>query len=219
MAALKEAEAPPWLSADPCPCGSTRTYGTCCLRSDGRPLVVVPRLLPAPPATGYAHPKCYLRSTCDCSHPRSREHYVSKAVLCTIPGKLVVSGAPWLSADGRQETEPNSLRAHVLCKRHNEAMSPLDKMAARVFSIIVAIYQDLRDPSRMTGVSWYLGSGEMLELWGLKVLYGIHHAGVAAIKRIPTRNSHSLVDTTFLEVLSAKHLKPPLGLYFASSFW
>jgi hypothetical protein len=158
MPTLKLKEIPPWLPDERCPCGSGRSYRECCLMPDGQPLVNVPNLLPKPPTTGHANPRCYLSHTNDCSTGKSKEHYISRAVLKSIPGGLIVSGMPRL-AGIPQELTANSLHSHILCKRHNECLSPLDNAAAGLFKIVETIYRDLRAMSPNENASWYLTSG------------------------------------------------------------
>ena len=112
---------------DPCPCRSgNRPVEECCLDSDGHLRVKVPSLLPPGPPTGYAHPKCYLSHTSDCSHKISREHYVSKVILEMLGEDLEVGGLPWEPPGTLVRYGINSLVSTVLCERHNSALSPLD---------------------------------------------------------------------------------------------
>jgi hypothetical protein len=183
------------------------------MEADDQPLVKVPHLLPEGPTTGFAHRKCYFSQTSDCSSKLSKEHYISHAVLKTIPGGLVVAGAPWLPSGVRKELHAETLAAKVLCERHNKALSPLDKEVGRLFGIISTIYEEFRGKSSSTETSWHLCSGEMLELWGLKVIFGSHRGGVAASGGKPIRTTHGLDVETFLKLLSARHLSEPSGLY------
>jgi hypothetical protein len=183
---------------------------------DGRPLVKVPPLLPGGPVRGFAHRKCYLAQTQDCCPKISKEHYISHAVLKTIPGGLMVSGAPWLPADVREEMNATTLRAKVLCERHNKALSPLDKEAGRLFRIISGIYEEFKGNSSSAETSWHLCSGEMLEFWALKVMFGSHRGGIAASMGVPIRTSHRLDAVGLATVLSSRQLAEPRGLYVSA---
>ena len=213
MPILKIADMPPWLLHDPCPCESGYPFGVCCRGHDIYPRIAVPRLLPNEPTTGLANPRCYLRSTHDCVKKISREHYISDAVLQTIGGGLIVSGAQWQRAGETKEMQAKSLVANILCKRHNESLSPLDTAAGKVFQAIATIYDDLRASAEQPGNFWYLRSGEMLELWSLKVIFGLHRAGIATSNRQPIRDSHQLDSIKFIEALSARRLEEPCGVY------
>jgi hypothetical protein len=137
---------------------------------------------------------------------------VSKTVLKNIPGGMVVSGASWLAGLSK-ELNADSLRSHILCKRHNECLSPLDCAAGKLFNTISNIYADLRSPASAQETSWYLVSGEMLELWGMKVMFGTHYSGTAAARGSQVRDSHSIDPEVFIQALSSKRLPAPCGLY------
>ena len=109
-----------------CPCGSGKSIASCHLDTDGRLRRRLRSLRPPGPATGFSHQNCYLRDTHDCSEQISREHYMSKAVLDQLGSTLRVSGMPWLKPGQTLDTSVASLTAKILCKRHNEALSPLD---------------------------------------------------------------------------------------------
>lgn len=114
----------------PCPCGSGKSIKRCHLAFDGRLRINKPRLHPPVPRTNFAHPKCYLNGTNDCSEEISREHYVSRAVLEQLGHGIKVTGAPWLAPGISLETTAESLTAKILCRRHNAALSPLDDVAS-----------------------------------------------------------------------------------------
>jgi hypothetical protein len=100
---------------------------------DGRFRKPHPSLRPPGKVTGYSHAGCYLRNTRDCSEQISREHYISRSVLTQLGEVLRISGAPWLDPDQTLDTTVENLTAKILCKRHNEALSPLDGEAGLFF--------------------------------------------------------------------------------------
>src|SRR4051812_3328188 len=72
----------PWGDADACPCGSGSSFGGCCkVGSNQLPYVKIPNLRPPGPTTDFANPKCYMSATNNCSKGKSREHYISEAIL------------------------------------------------------------------------------------------------------------------------------------------
>jgi hypothetical protein len=113
-----------------CPCGSGKLVANCHLGIDGQLRKHLKSLNPPPPQTGFSHPRCYLSDTQDCSEEISQEHYVSRSVLEQIGPKVKVAGMLWLDDDQTLETNVDNLAAKILCKRHNEALSPLDQEAA-----------------------------------------------------------------------------------------
>lgn len=80
--------------SDPCPCGSGEALAGCGNLAGELPLLTVGIIAPPAPVTGHTHPKCYMRSTTDCSTEISGEHYISDAILAEFPN-LGASGLPW----------------------------------------------------------------------------------------------------------------------------
>ena len=117
----------------PCPCGSGKAIAVCHLDFDGKLRKPHPSLRPPGIKTGLSHTGCYLRDVCDCSEQISREHYISRSVLDQLGEIIRVSGAPWLRPDETLSTTIENLTAKILCKRHNEALSPLDAEAGHFF--------------------------------------------------------------------------------------
>jgi hypothetical protein len=154
----------------PCPCGSGKAIASCHLDTDGRFRKKLGPLKPPGNATNYGHPHCYLRDTLDCSQDISREHYMSKAVLEQLGSTLRVSGMPWLQSGETLETSVGSLTAKILCKRHNEALSPLDNEASLFLSTLRKALIDLRRKTLSRKPIFHLINGTALELWMLKVV-------------------------------------------------
>jgi hypothetical protein len=64
---------------------------------------------------------------------------MSRAILEQFGGSvIVVIGMPWLPAGQALETSIPNLTAKILCRRHNEALSPLDAEAGHFFSALPA---------------------------------------------------------------------------------
>ena len=70
----------------------------------------------------------------------SREHFVSRGVLeaQTRDGVIFVRNFLWQKEPVWGAT-PESLASKVLCKRHNEALSPLDAVASKLFDRLCAL--------------------------------------------------------------------------------
>ena len=165
----------PWKSNDLCPCGSNRLFSDCCLQADGRPYLKLGSILPPGAKTGYAHPKCYLSSSCNCSTTISREHYVSRGMIAGP--ELKVRGMPW-QTEPVMRLSPDALTSKVLCRRHNEALSPLDDHALRVFREIGKAREHATKKSLTRRRYAAILSGEGLELWALKTMAGFYASGM-----------------------------------------
>lgn len=159
---------------DPCPCGSGRRADTCHVDpATGRWQTpsYEPLLDDAP--TGFAHPSCYAGVVRDCSSKLSKEHWLSAGLLReAAEGKpLRVSGMPWQDGGEHLLTEA-SMGANVLCERHNRALSRLDSSVGRVFQTLRHYQSDLARQPDPHGDEFALSSGEELERWMLKLLWG-----------------------------------------------
>ena len=198
----------------PCPCGSGKTIEACHLDIfDGRLRKPLPSLRPPGPPTGFSHPSCYLRDTCDCSKQISREHYISKSVIEQLCAALRVSGTPWLHPGETLEIAVGSLTAKILCKRHNEALAPLDSEAGLFFSILTKALTDLNRKTLSRKPIFHLVSGDALELWMLKVACGLYFA-VGSKDRVKLAEKYTIdlqkVRRAFLE----RAWEARAGLYF-----
>ena len=181
--------------------------------------VQVPPLLPKAPATGYAHPRCYLRHTCDCSTDISAEHFISKVLLEAMGGTIEFTGLPGKAPGEVATLRPNNLVSNILCSRHNNALSPLDAAAGRTFRILQEVSRDItpNNPSQATGKRWFLASGEALELWSLKTLFGLFHAKIATQGGIRLIETHTLDTEQFVYALRHRFLPAPCGLYLQAA--
>lgn len=218
MATLRRPLIPPWQTSDPCPCGSGHRFDACCL-AGAELRVRLPRLLPPPPITGYAHPRCYLHSTNDCSTKISREHFISKTVLEAMQGAIEFGGLPWIAPETTVTYGINSLASNILCKRHNEALSPLDAEAGRIFRSLQDICLNLSPKTKSLSRKgrWFLVSGQALELWGLKTLFGVFHAKLASRQSELLIETHTLDPAPFLAMLESHSLPSRCGLYLRAT--
>jgi hypothetical protein len=148
--------------------------------------------------TGYSHSRCCRRHTKDCSRGISGEHPISHNVLKELSAPTVlVDGVPWLAVGERREMPIAALESNILCARHNAAFSDLDTEAGLFVKEIKEIRttngQFLSQRSSLT-----ILSGEALEIWALKVAFGLFYAKYAAQSRqhlLGRRTiDHSLMD-------------------------
>jgi hypothetical protein len=118
----------------PCPCGSGASAHACCYSATEAWRKTPTSLTPSGPTTGTSNPRCYMRSTQNCSSRTSREHYISRNVLAAMEkeGTSKISGAPWQSPREVRIVPTASLVSKLLCKRHNESLSSLDSEAGRL---------------------------------------------------------------------------------------
>lgn len=199
---------------EPCPCGSTRLLKSCCFAaSDGQLRLPLPELRPPAPVTGYAHPKCYMAATEDCSAKISGEHYISKSVLSALGDTIVCSGMPWQRKGESATYGKNSLTANVLCQRHNTALSPIDLAAERFFRDLTQIAIQLGRKAWSKRISVHAVRGELIEFWALKTLMGIYHAGIARQGSLRLRDHFPMPLERYCAALSGDRFVIPLGMY------
>jgi hypothetical protein len=205
----------PWKIEDPCPCESGKPLRDCCLGPDGVPRIRIPSLIPPGPSTGYRNDRCYLNVTANCSQSISREHYISRSILDEL-GPLTFSGFPW-DTPGTQITYGiNSLTSHILCTRHNSALSPLDAIASKAFKAIRDSSLELARSSSPAGTRCFLISGQAVELWALKTICGLFYSSVAAEKKQRLNETYSIDVDRFATALNLQIIGEGCGLYVTS---
>jgi hypothetical protein len=199
---------------EPCPCGIGRAYAQCCLGIDGRVYKLPSGRRPPGSQTGVAHARCYMRWSQDCDQQISGEHFISASVLTHLGGpKVKVNGAPWLAADETKILPIRSLTGDILCKRHNEALSPLDAMAGKFFSALKLIHDDILNRKTLSKRwKWFLFSGEELELWLLKTAIGLFHSGNVAKEKRKLSETQTINPACY-EILHDGIFSAPCGLY------
>lgn len=132
-----------------------------------------------------------------------------------MQGQIEFGGLPWKKPGEVATYGINSLVSNILCKRHNQALSPLDTAAGRTFRILQEICQDIspKNKSLSRRDKWFLVSGEAIELWGLKTLFGLYHAKLATSQRVKLIDTHTLDVGRFISALNDRKLYQPCGLY------
>ena len=114
---------------------------------------------------------CYAAHLGDCAGGLSKEHYVSESVLEIAGTAIQVTGFPWQRSGETAQIGAASLAAKILCRRHNEQLSPLDSVAKGFLSDLKLSFQEASE-NRLSN-STYQASGSFFELWLLKVLCGL----------------------------------------------
>jgi hypothetical protein len=120
--------------------------------------------------TGYSHSKCYASALEDCSKEITREHYISKKLLDRL-GDFEAHGLAWLKGN-KMSLPETAFRSHILCKRHNVALSPLDDNITQLYDLMRR-WQDRKV------VGDLVLDGEDLERWAIKVMFGLLASGSA----------------------------------------
>jgi hypothetical protein len=207
----------PWFDADACPCLSGDAFVRCCKVGPKRlPYVRIPNLAPPGDVTGYAHSKCYMSSTKNCSEGKSREHYISEAILERFD-KLNVSGMPWQEKGESKILPAKSLVANILCERHNNALAPIDTLGLRAFDALTWASDYAVTRKHPGRAEHYLMSGEGLELWMFKLAAGVHFGGIAAADGGIVRDNCDFPTDEVVNALTTGKVPQNAGLWVAQN--
>jgi hypothetical protein len=122
--------------------------------------------------TGYSHRQCYAQGLEDCSRDLSREHFISKGVLESVGDVIEASGFHWQEG-ATMPLSPEAIAARILCKRHNEALSPLDAEAKQFFRTLREIDAALGDEAPPAASETFMFNGPDFQRWLLKCLIGL----------------------------------------------
>jgi hypothetical protein len=144
----------------------------------------------------------------DCSTDISREHYISHCILkaLTENGSMTVDGFPWQSTK-QQRMSPTGMVSHILCKRHNEALSGLDSESLRLFGALDRAFHSCEVEN------WgILLRGQDLERWMLKTLIGMTCSKNARYNNAPITSKPNLPWLRWLFGMEA--FPSACGLYF-----
>jgi hypothetical protein len=145
-------------------------------------------------STGYAHPRCYANELLDCSTDISKEHYISKGLLIEMGGKPQIAGFSFQPPDTVRRVGVEALTSHILCKRHNTCLSPLDSEAQRCLGALRTFDADLED-GRSPISDEVTINGADLERWMLKALIGMNHATI--VESTSVRQNASMIRILF----------------------
>lgn len=165
--------------------------------------------------------KCWAAAIGGCSDKLSREHYMSEGLWESR--QITVSGFDWLN--GEEKTVGlGSLTARILCERHNNGLSRLDKEAIKFFSILDEIRR-MQDVRLRTGgrdfcnVIKYRVDGTLFERWAAKFLLGILCVVRGEGQRWQLNGSplHEPPEEIVRAVYGLKPFDFPMGLYVAVS--
>jgi hypothetical protein len=164
---------------DPCPCGSNRPACKCHWdRRTQRWQLPTYRPLRSGKRTGTSHDGCYANASEDCYGTLSSEHWLSKSILTAASdGKFVrVGELPFQQSGQIDERTPKSLGAKILCAGHNNALSDLDKAAHAMVQTLDGYYADQAGAADDFENEFDLFSGEEIERWLLKMVWGASEA-------------------------------------------
>lgn len=157
--------------------------------------------------------ECWAASLGDCSGKTSREHLISAGLFSGE--EVTVQGVSWCKEKPRT-IRLAGLAAKILCVRHNNRLSKIDKAGAKTFRTLreadqlLAVRMPLK--KRFWNVKRYRVDGLCLERWFLKTLVNICFDHEHPIGKASSRKGYpslELVETA----LGAKEFVGRAGLY------
>lgn len=141
---------------------------------------------------------CWADCLGDCSVEMSGEHPLSEA---SFQGPSVnIAGFPFCA--GQTVIIPkNKFKSNILCKSHNNRLSPVDEAGVRFMKAIAALGQNQRKPKHKI-------PGDLFERWLLKTLINFE-----LLADFNTRPPMDVVEIAF----GLRPFGPRAGLYFDGS--
>lgn len=159
---------------------------------------------------------CWANSLGGCSDKQSREHTISKT--CFPRREVFVRGFPWCKEEAKR-VRIETLWSKILCKAHNEKLSPVDREGGNACSCfrrareLYELRQLLKPDYRP--VRRYRIDGDQFERWLLKTAINTWYPSRAKVAfgnlgDDPTALPRHFVDAAF----GTARLYDPLGLYW-----
>lgn len=154
----------------------------------------------------FRHPKCYANSVGGCSRTLSDEHVIPENVLRSIGEEFYLVGPAWLERREAKLLHPKALASRILCKHHNELLSPLDQEIGRFFRYLHESFLQTRTDATIVYDGFESFDGITIERALLKMLAGLVAGGhLHANRRIPE---------AWVQCIAARaSLLEPCGLY------
>ncbi len=125
--------------------------------------------------------KCWATALGDCGSEKSREHYVSANILGK--GPLNVRGMKWCRGEYKK-ISPATFRRRMLCKHHNERLSPLDQAGGLAwrhltnFAISAKAAHVMPKTARPVSLRIEAIDGLLFERWLLKTVTNLTYDGI-----------------------------------------
>jgi len=200
---------------NPCPCESNKKAKNCCLKTNTWnkfPSDITPKNA----LDGIENVKCYAKQTKNCCEKISGEHYISKNVLEIVndnKGRIPIEGVTWIPVGESRVLPTKNLVSNILCKRHNEALSPLDAEAGKLIKTIGSYDNDFNATIPKDEIK--VLCGEDIERWMLKTTCGLVKGGHLGKDGIPLKAE---VKDIWIDILYGKISWPnSWGLYVSTS--
>lgn len=184
------------------------------MAADGQLRVKFPSPLPPGSITGLANPTCYMRETRNCSEDVSAAPYMSKSVVDAFAAATNCATLRPYTEGGEAAVSIDDFPSDILCARHKSAVSSLDAVAAQALNNLAAASNYVMTKSLATKRALYAVSGEGLELWALKLLFGAYHGMMLAEDAEALKGIQPLDFGIFQMALEGGALAISCGFYF-----
>jgi len=163
---------------------------------------------------------CWAQELGGCGGGFTQEHLVSQALR---PGaRLLVTGFSWCR-DKPKEIPARSLTAHILCKSHNGALSPVDAVAGAAFRalrdalLLVAERRALRNRQWEHRV-FAIPEADLLERWFLKTMLNFIVTKPGDLRWRSTDHEAREIPVMLLRLaFGLEKFASPMGLYIGAA--
>lgn len=157
---------------------------------------------------------CWAKSLGNCDDKISREHLVSSSVFNS--NKVIIKGFDWCK-DEQKEVGLNSIRTHILCRKHNSILSPIDTEAGGFISTINrcrVINQTRSKKGSGFKVIKYDVNFDLIERWFLKTTLNLAYKGKYKVGY--ENSAPGCIPEEFVEIVFGKRkFNKNRGLYLA----
>ena len=163
--------------------------------------------------------KCWANKISPCSEKLSKEHLVSKGIFTS--NIITITGQPWSEVGENVDIGINSFTSKILCTKHNNEFSTLDKQGIEAFTIFKQFDKLHLNRSKMKPRRWNVINskkidGLLLERWLLKTTINL---SLFTSKPKPLGlgfNSTNNLPSELVEIVFGKRYFPDgMGLHVA----
>jgi len=162
--------------------------------------------------------KCIASFLGPCDRP-SKEDYISKSILDLIGDgpSMLVGGYTWCPPDQNILIGKSSIRAGILCRKHNSELSLLDTEAKKIFLFFTNIEDCERGKKDYGSIEKNVEiKGALFERWMLKYIAGVMASGGAYASRFNA--NENFINENLINILFGKNNWPEnSGLHLNSN--
>jgi hypothetical protein len=142
----------------------------------------------------------------------SGEHIISDGLLKLFEkaNTIKITGLRWIEEQTFKLVGRNSLKPHILCKKHNSGLHELDAEILRFFEAVQQIEEALKHPKQIASYLEFTFDGHKIERWLIKLA-----CEIIASNQIPNADRIGIKPEYYDYLLKGIALPENRGLYFS----